>query len=115
MNKNSFRRTPRNSRSALTLMELIAVVSIIGIIAAIALTRFKDEAGSAKSESCHINKYNIEVQAQLWNRNKGRMPQTNLNDIGADEEYFPDGLPKCPIDDSQYTIDNAGRVVGHSH
>jgi type II secretory pathway pseudopilin PulG len=96
-------------------MELIAVVSIIGIIAAVALTRFSGSADEAKSSTCHLNKHNIEVQTQLWFRNKGRLPNANLGDIGIDTNYFPDGLSKCPVDQSSYAIDSSGRIVGHTH
>jgi general secretion pathway protein G len=96
-------------------MELIAVVTIVGIVAATALSRFSREADNAREKTCHVNKYNIEIQAQLWNRNRGTMPAADMGSMGADTNYFPDGLPKCPVDKTDYKIDTSGRIVGHKH
>ena len=45
-----------------------------------------------------------------------RLPLANLSDVGGDINYFPEGLPLCPVDSSAYTIDNTtGLVIGHNH
>lgn len=107
----------RKSLSAgLSLLELMAVVAIIGILAVIIVPRFSSHASHAKGNACQVNQGNIEVQCQLWFRQKGAAPQSNLTDIGGDKDYFPEGLPVCPIDGSSYSI-NAGtlKVTGHTH
>ena len=108
---NHRRRPP-----AFTLLEILAAITIIGITAAIVLVRFSDNSDNAKANACYVNKGNIEVQAQLWYRNKGTWPLANLSDIGADTDYLPDGLPPCPVDGTSYTFDaNSQQVTGHVH
>ena len=41
---------------------------------------------------------------------------TATRDIGANIEYFPEGLPSCPVDGSSYTFDSATETItGHNH
>ena len=106
----------RTTSSGISLLELLAALVLIGIIAAIVLPRFATQSSTAKENSCLVNTHNIEVQCQLWLRQKGTMPAADLSDIGANSDYFPDGLPSCPVDGSSYTINQTTeRVVGHSH
>jgi hypothetical protein len=51
----------------------------------------------------------------LWRRANGTWPAADLSAIGADANYFPEGLPTCPVDGAVYTIDTNGAVVGHTH
>ena len=96
--------------------EILAVVTIMGIIAVIVVPRFAGRGDDAKARACEVNKGNIEIQAALWFRDKGSAPAANLNDIGADTEYFTEGVPTCPVDGSSYTIDQTTRqVIGHQH
>ena len=38
-----------------------------------------------------------------------------LSDIGADPNYFPDGLPTCPVSGQPYRLDpTTDRLVGHT-
>jgi type II secretory pathway pseudopilin PulG len=103
-------------RTGLGLLELIAVVTLVGILAIVVIPRFTNQSLTAKKNACFVNKQNIEVQCQLWRRQKNALPQSNLSDIGADPQYFPDGLPACPVDGTAYTFDTAAqRVTGHTH
>ena len=37
-------------------------------------------------------------------------------DIGTVDDYFPDGLPTCPVDGTSYTLDATTHfLVGHDH
>ena len=102
--------------SGFSLLELLAVVVLMGIVAMIALPRFGASADAAKATTCHINTGNIDVQAALWFRNKGTWPASNLIDIFADRDYFPDGATTCPVDGSAYSFDSTTEaVIGHSH
>lgn len=104
------------SRTAHSLLEIAAVVVIVGILAMIIVPRFGGEAKNAKNNACSVNRGNIEIQCQLWYRNKGNWPNTSLADIGANPAYFPEGLPKCPVDGSAYSFDTAQqKVSGHAH
>ncbi len=99
-----------------SLLEILAVVVLLGIVAMIAIPRFGTSADAAKATTCHINTGNIEVQAALWFRNKGTWPASNLSDMFAATDYFPDGGTSCPVDGSSYTFDSTTEVVtGHTH
>jgi prepilin-type N-terminal cleavage/methylation domain-containing protein len=103
-------------RSGWTLLELLLVVTVLGIVAVVALPRFSNYASPAKKNTCYTLKGNLEVQAQLWYRNKGVWPAADFSDMAADPNYLPEGLPSCPVDGSAYLLDPAThRVVGHTH
>jgi general secretion pathway protein G len=106
-------RTQRSFGFSLT--ELMAALAIIGLAATVIVLRSTAGASSSRSAGCSSYKSDIEVQAELWRHNTGSWPATNLSNIGADINYFPAGVPTCPVDGSAYTIDSAGRVVGHNH
>lgn len=109
------RRSWRQRRSGFSLTELMAAVAIIGIAATVIVVRSTAGASSSKSAGCQNYKGDIEVQAELWRHNTGSWPATNLSNIGVDVNYFPAGLPTCPVSGSAYSIDSSGRVVGHNH
>lgn len=97
-------------------MELMAAVAIIAVLAVLIIPRATTPITVGGAASCHANKAEIELQAQLWKRENGSWPAANLAAIGADLDYFPEGLPTCPVDGAAYTIDaSTGLVVGHSH
>ena len=103
-------------RPGLSLMEVIAVITIMGIIAMIAIPRLAHTGDKTKANSCFTTKGMIEVQAELWFRNKGVPPAANLNDVMADTSYFPDGAVTCPVDGSAYQLNTTTmRVNGHAH
>jgi general secretion pathway protein G len=98
-----------------TLAELMAVVAVIAVVAAVIVIRATAGSSSSRSAACNAIKGDIEVQAELWRHNTGTWPATNLSDIGANLNYFPSGLPVCPVNAAAYAIDSAGRVTGHNH
>jgi prepilin-type N-terminal cleavage/methylation domain-containing protein len=103
-------------RRAFSLIEVLAVIVIMGVMAVLIVPRFGGQTSNAKKNACAVQKGNIEVQAQLWYRNKGSWPAADLADIGADPQYFPDGLPSCPVDGSSYEFDGSrAQATGHSH
>jgi prepilin-type N-terminal cleavage/methylation domain-containing protein len=102
--------------TAFTLVELLIVVMLLGVLAAVIIPRVIASAAEAKKTACAQNVANINKQVERWRLEKGTWPKINLSDIGADPEYFPDGIPRCPVDGSQYTLNSSGyRVTGHSH
>ena len=106
----------RKRHTGFSLLELVVVITVVGIIAAIVLSRISGNTLDAKKKSCYMNKGMIEVEAQIWYRNKGTWPATNLSDIKVDTNYFPSPLPTCPVDGTSYTIDaTTHQVVGHTH
>ena len=104
-------------RGGVTLLEMLAVVLIIGIAALVILPRVLDQSQDAKRNTCHANRENVNVQSQLWFRNQGGWPSSPLADsIGADVQYFPDGMPTCPVDGTTYELDaTTHQVTGHDH
>ncbi|QDV44226.1 hypothetical protein Enr13x_40880 [Stieleria neptunia] len=103
-------------RIGLSLLELLAALAIMGVIAVAIVPRISGGAGQANDSSCQLRKAVIEVQVSLWQRENGRWPMQDLSDIGSDVRFFPDGLPRCPVDSTRYTIDaSTGRVNGHHH
>lgn len=103
-------------RDGFTLLELLAVVAILGIIASVVVPRLGNQSQKTKATACDVQRGNIEVQAQLWFRNRARWPARDLSDIGDTADYFPDGLPVCPVDGSPYSFDaSSERVVAHDH
>jgi prepilin-type N-terminal cleavage/methylation domain-containing protein len=105
----------RNSFSGFSLMELLAVVTIIGVIAALIVPRVVSGSDSAKEKSCHHNRTEINIAVERYYIHHGAWPASNLSDIAADPEYFPDGLPACPVSGNVYQLDGTlHRIQGHS-
>jgi prepilin-type N-terminal cleavage/methylation domain-containing protein len=103
-------------RRALSLTELMAVLGILGVLALLIVPRVVEHHDASNKTSCEANQAEIELQVKLWRRNQGAYPAANLSDIAADSDYFPSGLPACPVDGAAYTIDTtSGLVVGHTH
>jgi len=105
-----------NNRLAFSMVELLAVVAILGTLAAVIVPRVYSGNDAAKSSACHVNQGDIEIQVELWLHDTGSMPAGTLADIGADVNYFSEGLPTCPVDATSYTIDTqTGLITGHNH
>ncbi len=98
-----------------SLMELLAVVAVLGVVAAIVVPRLTGGSDASKKAACDTLQGNIEIQAEIWRHNTGSWPAATLSDVGSDVKYFPEGVPVCPADGTNYTIDSSGRVVGHNH
>ena len=103
------------SHNAFSLMELIAVVTILGILAALLLPRITTSSENAKEACCQHNRTEIDITVERYYIHPGGWPADDLSDIGADVDYFPDGLPTCPVSGDAYELDAAThRVIGHS-
>jgi hypothetical protein len=58
----------------------------------------------------------INTNVEIWYVMKSEWPKENLNDIGRDVDYFPNGIPPCPLDGTRYTLDpKTHRIAGHLH
>jgi general secretion pathway protein G len=104
-----------SNRAALSLLELLATLAVVAIVATLILQRATSGTASSRSAACAAIRGDIEIQAELWRHHTGSWPATNLSNIGGDANYFPTGVPACPVNGSLYTIDSSGRVVGHNH
>jgi type II secretory pathway pseudopilin PulG len=96
-------------------MELLAVVVILGIIAALIVPRVSTGTDNAKVKSCLHNHTEINITVEQYYLHTGNWPAIDLSDIAADPNYFPEGLPTCPVSGAQYRLDPVThRVVGHA-
>jgi prepilin-type N-terminal cleavage/methylation domain-containing protein len=91
-------------RTAYSLLELLAVVTILAIIAAIIVPRVTVSSDTAKRKLNAHNKATINAAVERWYIETGCWPANDLSDIGANSDYFPDGIPVNPIDGSAYTL-----------
>src|SRR5688572_16156911 len=96
--------TKNCKRTGFSLMELLAVVTILGIIAAIIVPRVTVSSDTAKQKVNNHNKATINAAVERWYVEKGSWPANNLSDIGADTNYFPDGIPTNPINGTAYSL-----------
>src|ERR1043165_9204561 len=90
--------------SGFSLMELLAVVTILGIIAALIVPRVAVSSDTAKQKVMAHHKSTINSAVERWYVEKGAWPAANLSDIGADVNYFPDGIPTNPTNGTAYSL-----------
>ena len=109
-------RAGRAASYGLTLLELLAVVVIIGVLALVVVRRISTSAEDAKKNACFHNKAIINKQVEQYNFNTGNWPANSLADIAVDPNYFPDGIPRCPVNNTAYSLHpTTKRVLGHTH
>jgi prepilin-type N-terminal cleavage/methylation domain-containing protein len=102
-------------RTAFSLLELLAVVTILGIIAALILPRVVISTDKTKEATCQHSRGEINMAVEQYYIHNGVWPANDLSDIAADVDYFPNGIPACPVTGQTYRLDPAThRVVGHS-
>jgi prepilin-type N-terminal cleavage/methylation domain-containing protein len=98
-----------------SLLELLAVVTILGVIAALIVPRVIGGSDAAKEKSCQHNRTEINIAVERFYIHNGAWPANNLSDIAADPDYFPDGLPACPVSGNTYQLDGTlHRVQSHT-
>lgn len=97
------RQSVRKKRG-FSLLELLAVVTILGIIAAIIIPRVTVSSSTAKQKVRDHHKATINAAVERFYIDNGSWPAANLSDIGANVNYFPDGLPTNPVDGTAYTL-----------
>ena len=93
-----------HKRAGFSLMELLAVVTILGIIAAIIVPRVAISSDTAKTKVNAHNKATINAAVERWYIDKGVWPVAAMTDIGADVNYFPDGIPVNPLTNAAYSL-----------
>ncbi|MBN1851764.1 MAG: type II secretion system protein [Pirellulales bacterium] len=103
--------TKKKRSKGFSLLELLAVVTILGIIAAIVVPRITTSSDIAKQKANEHNKATINSAVERYYINENTWPADDLSDIGADVNYFPDGIPTNPIDGSDYTLNPATHRV----
>ncbi|MBC7854967.1 MAG: type II secretion system protein [Pirellulaceae bacterium] len=101
----------KSQRRGFSLLELLAVVTILGIIAVVVVPRISVSSTTAKQKADAQNKSEINSAVERWYFEKGTWPTDNLSDIGADNTYFPQGLPVSPTTGAVYTLDSTTHRV----
>ena len=105
-------RKPRRARLlGFSLLELLAVVTILGIIALVIIPRISVSSATAKQNVDKQNRAEINSAVERWYFEKGTWPRNNLSDIAADANYFPEGIPKNPVDGTSYRLDGTTHRV----
>lgn len=103
-------RSSSKQRAGFSLLELLAVVTILGIIAVVVIPRVSVSAEAAKTNAHKQNVAEINGAVERWYFEKGKYPKADLSDIGADANYFPDGIPTNPLTDNAYKLNAKSRV-----
>ena len=109
-------QTPNQTkhRPGFSLLELLAVVTILGIIAVIVIPRIGVHGQVAKKNSCLQFKGDLNAAIEKYHWDLDSWP-TDV-DVLETEGYYTQATPKCPVDNTDYTIDpTTHRVSGHDH
>jgi len=105
----------KKNTKAFTLVEVIIVVLVVGVLSGVTIPRIKTTVQQARYKACSSNVARINSQVELFYRLKEEWPETDLSDIGADPEFFPDGLPVCPATGYNYWLyEDTLHVGGHN-
>ena len=102
--KQTMKTRKGNKKGGFSLLELLAVVTILGIIAAIIVPRVTVSSDNAKTKVAAHHKATINAAVERYYVNEGSWPAADLSDIGADVDYFPDGIPTNPVSGAVYAL-----------
>jgi prepilin-type N-terminal cleavage/methylation domain-containing protein len=106
-------KRPLKTRGAFSLLELLAVITILGIIALVVIPRIATSSATAKENACFQNKAEINSAVERFFFDTGALP-ANIANVNS-SNYFPDGIPVCPVSGAAYALDaTSKRVTGHT-
>lgn len=102
----------KKGEKGFSLVELMVVIVIIGVLIAIAIPVYRNTTEKAELRACHANQRMIEGAASQYAMNEGYDIE-EVNDIDELNDYFSNGVPKCPSG-VNYSITN-GKVTCDNH
>ncbi|MCP4652265.1 MAG: prepilin-type N-terminal cleavage/methylation domain-containing protein [Candidatus Omnitrophica bacterium] len=90
-------------RKGFTLIEILFVIVVIAILAAIIVPRLTTTQTTAKQNACDANVANINTQLERYYFDTGSWPAAALTQMipTTSYDYFPDGVPVCPVTTSE--------------
>ncbi|GAB5405523.1 MAG: hypothetical protein Aurels2KO_37540 [Aureliella sp.] len=94
-------------RRAFSLLELLAVVTILGVVAAVVVPRISVSGVAAKKEMCKQHVAEVNRALERYFVQNGELT-TDLSQLNG-PDYFPDGVPSCPLLSTPYKVDNDTR------
>lgn len=92
------------SSKGFTALEVLAVVVLISILAAIVIPRYSITSKRAKVQACEMNRSILNKEIESYVFLEGTWPVDSLDDIKTNYNYFPDGIPTCPVDLTSYLL-----------
>lgn len=103
----------RSRREALTLLEVLLVIVVLGTLASLLIPRAVVARHEAAEKACYHNRLMINSAIERYAVTNDNYP-SELSDLNGNE-YFPEGIPSCPVSGHAYTIDGGlQRVQGHA-
>lgn len=87
-------------------LELLSIVTVLAVMAVMAISFIHElSVEPAAIDHCVARQKQIELQTHLWYHVQGQWPASDLSDIGSAPNYFPQGLPCCPVNNEPYEFD----------
>jgi len=107
------RSAKRGNSAGFSLLELMAVIVIVGIIATLIIYRITLSTDAAKYHTCRHNCALLNAAIERHGMESGEFPLT-VGELNM-PDFFPDGIPACPVTGSTYVIDPVtNRIQGHT-
>ena len=85
-----------SQKQGVTLIELLLVVLILSALAFIAVPRITQTSQNAKEKACLTNLDIINSQIEAYFVETSVYP-SDITQITENLNYFPDGVPECPL------------------
>ncbi len=105
-------------RKGVTLVELLIVVLILAALSAIAIPRISKSAQNARQNACDTNVSVINSAVEMYAADHdGLYPADDadmIHSILDNIDYFPDGVPTCPLGGT-YRMDGTTKRVSCDH
>jgi general secretion pathway protein G len=108
-------KAPQMKNKGFTFLEVMMIVMLISILAAVVIPRIRTSAKMARIQACEMNRSITNKEVEAYFLEEATWPMQDLSDIKTNDNYFPDGIPTCPVDQTSYILRATPnhRVSGH--